>query len=368
MNRIRRGRSAIKESKLAQDAPAQRAPGLLPGLLRASADYIESVQGAGGEIAWFDGGAVDPWDHVEAAMGLSIAGYWLQAERAYDWLARLQLPDGGWWAAYEGEQIIDASRRESNFVAYIATGVWHHYRVTSNTAFLARLWPAVEAALDSVCALQREHGEIPWAVDAAGRAAAEALLTGCSSIYKSLECGLNMAAALHRHKPGWRLARARLGEALRRHPERFDQSKRRYSMDWFYPVLCGAVTGGGARTRLAARWREFVVPGLGCRCVSDRHWVTVAESCELVIALVAAGQRGLAHRLFGWLHELQDENGVYWTGYAFAEEVLWPLERPTWTAGVALLAADALYGLTPAAGVFTSGAHTPGEPQAAHPA
>lgn len=305
-------------------------------------------------------------------MGLSIAGHRSRAERAYAWLAECQLEDGSWWAAYQDGEVADASRRESNFVAYIASGVWHHYLINRNTAFLARLWPTVEAALDFVCGLQRGQGEIPWAVDARGRPVAEALLTGCSSIYKSLECGLNVAATLHRHKPAWGLARARLGEALRRHPERFDQSKQRYSMDWFYPVLCGAVTGAEARRRLAARWREFVVPGLGCRCVADRPWVTVAESCELVMALVASGQPGLARRLFGWLHELRDEKGVYWTGYAFVEDELWPLEQPTWTAGAVLLAADALDGLTPAAQLFTRTsepvlrAHPAGESQAAH--
>ena len=42
--------------------------------------------------------------------------------------------------------------------------------------------------------------------------------------------------------PQWLLARERLGQALRHKPERFDrtwESKSRYSMDWFYPVLAG---------------------------------------------------------------------------------------------------------------------------------
>ena len=32
-------------------------------------------------------------------MGLSIAGEFIAAERAYDWLASEQLDDGGWWAS-----------------------------------------------------------------------------------------------------------------------------------------------------------------------------------------------------------------------------------------------------------------------------
>jgi len=42
---------------------------------------------------------------------------------------------------------------------------------------------------------------------------------------------------------------------------------------------------------LQTRWSSFVEHELGCRCVSDEPWVTVAESCELTLALLAAGER-----------------------------------------------------------------------------
>jgi hypothetical protein len=34
-------------------------------------------------------------------------------------------------------------------------------------------------------------------------------------------------------------------------------------------------------------------------------------------------------------------------GWQFVEEVVWPYERPSWTAGALVLAADALHGLSP---------------------
>ena len=37
-------------------------------------EYIISCQEKNGAIAWEPRSKVDPWDHVEAAMGLSIAG------------------------------------------------------------------------------------------------------------------------------------------------------------------------------------------------------------------------------------------------------------------------------------------------------
>lgn len=331
--------------------------GLFPrDLLSPTVEFILHSQLASGEIPWFPGGHTDPWDHVEAAMGLSIGGEYEAAERAYDWLAQQQLPDGSWWAAYRAGAVDNRERRESNFVAYVATGVWHHYRVTGNRDFLASHWPMVEAAIEWVLALQSAHGEIDWAVDAGGRPLGDALVTGCASIYKSLECAANAAQVLGRPAARWLAARERLGEALRHRPQRFDrhwESKSRYSMDWFYPVLAGVYHGQAARARLYARWDEFVETGMGCRCVVEEPWVTVAESCELVLALLAAGDHARAVELYSWLHQWRDADGSYWTGYQFAEDLLWPAERPTWTAAAILLAADALTAHTAAAELFT---------------
>ena len=333
-------------------------PGLFPReFLAPTVASILSLQHASGEIAWSPGKHSDPWDHVEAAMGLSIGGELKAAERAYRWLASVQLDDGSWWASYKNGEAENRERRESNFVAYLATGVWHHYLISEDREFLEALWPSVERAIDFVLSLHAAHGEIHWAVDGSGRPLRDALVTGCSSIYKSLECAHNIAFTLGNPRPDWLDARERLGDALRHKPERFDrtwESKSRYSMDWFYPVLTGVFTGAAARERLNSRWQAFVEKDLGCRCVVEEPWVTVAESCELVMALLAAGDHARAVELYSWLHQWRSDEGDYWTGYQFAENLLWPDERPSWTAGAVLLAADALTRHTAAAGLFCS--------------
>ena len=317
---------------------------------------IAATQLPSGEIPWSTGDKTDPWDHVEAAMGLSVGGEYAAAERAYRWLQRQQLDDGSWWAAYRGESVDNRDRRETNFVAYVATGVWHHYLITGNRCFLAALWPTVERAVEFVLGLQTAHGEVHWAVNGGGVSMEDALRTGCSSIYKSLECAHNIAVTLGEPRPHWLAARRRLGDVLRRRPERFDrtwESKARYSMDWFYPILAGVFHGHAAHSRLHERWHEFVEEGMGVRCTSDEPWVTVAESCELTMALLAAGDRARAATLYSWLHQWRHEDGSYWTGYQFVVDVLWPDERPTWTAAAVLLAADALTEHTPASRLFT---------------
>jgi hypothetical protein len=325
-------------------------------IFRKTADYIAAVQEADGSIPWFKGGYTDPWDHVEATMGLSICGLYASAEKAYDWLRQTQNTDGSWWNAYRNGSVEDTSRIESNFVAYVATGVWHHFLITRDKRFLERMWPVVSNAIRFVLKLQTRYGDISWAVDAEKGVQNDALITGCSSIYKSLECAINIATVLEKDKADWVVSRNLLGHALRNHPERFDrtwESKSRYSMDWFYPVLTGVISGPGARRRLDAKWDSFVVENLGCRCVSDEPWVTIAESCELTMALIGTGNHRRASSLFSWLHDYRDEDGAYWTGYVFTKNELWPQEKPTWTAGAVLLAADALSNVTPASQLFT---------------
>ncbi|WP_373092115.1 prenyltransferase [Zhongshania sp.] len=330
--------------------------GLYPQeFFRPTVEFLVRAQQQDGSIPWFAGGHADPWDHVESAMGLSIGGEFEAAENAYRWLKNTQLEDGSWWAAYRDGEVDNHERRETNFVAYIATGVWHHFLISENQGFLREMWPCVQGAIEFVLAQQSPHGDINWAVNAAGEAMCDALVTGCASIYKSLECAVNISVQVGSPRPIWRDARQALGEALRNKPERFDrtwESKSRYSMDWFYPVLTGAIPPAKARAHLQKRWGDFVEPGLGCRCVSNEPWVTVAESCELTMALLAAGDHARAVTVYSWLHQWRESNGEYWTGYQFTEDLLWPDERPTWTAAAILLAADALTEYTAAHRLF----------------
>ena len=48
-----------------------------------SINYILEVQNSDGSIPWEKGKKLDPWDHVEACMGLSIAGKKDEAEQAF---------------------------------------------------------------------------------------------------------------------------------------------------------------------------------------------------------------------------------------------------------------------------------------------
>lgn len=332
----------------AYDPP--RVPGLLtPEQCRQTALSIAAAQESSGAIPWFEGGHTDPWDHVECAMALTAAGLLGPARAAFDWCKHMQRPDGSWPIQLRSGAVEDANS-DSNFCAYVAAGVWHHVLITGDRTFAVMMWPVVGAAIDFVLDLQADSGAIYWARSGSGPVP-EALLTGCASIWHSIRCALALAEYVGEPQPEWEVALGRLGHAIVAHPEAFADSER-HSMDWYYPILGGALRGPAAAARISRRWNDFVVDGLGVRCVDDRPWVTGAETCELAMALQAIGYTAAAREQFVAMQHLRDADGSYWTGLVFADGKRWPEERTTWTGAAVILAADALSDTTAGAGIF----------------
>lgn len=307
------------------------------------------MQEPSGAIPWSEYGHTDPWDHVECAMALTAAGLIEPARGAFEWCRSQQRADGTWPIQLRAGVVEDANS-DSNFCAYLAVGVWHHVLITADRAFANAMWPSVTAAIDFVLDLQLEGGEICWARGPSGPIP-EALVTGCASIFHSLRCALALANYLDEPQPEWEVAIGRLGHAITAHSWAFTQ-KPHHSMDWYYPVLGGALRGRAAVSRIAERWGDFVVDGLGVRCVDDRPWVTGAETCELVMTLDAVGSPNAALRQFAAMQHLREDDGSYWTGLVFSDGKRWPVERTTWTGAAVILAADALSSTTPGGGIF----------------
>ncbi|MEU8238932.1 prenyltransferase [Actinoplanes missouriensis] len=325
---------------------------------------IAAEQEDSGAIPWYAGGQLDPWDHVEAAMALDVGGEHDRAAAAYDWMRRTQRPDGSWAARYDAGGVVADATAETNHAGYLAVGCWHHWLCTGDDGFLARMWPAVRRALDFVTGCQAPGGEIGWA---AGDPLA--LLTGCSSIHQALRYGTAIAERAGDPQPDWELAADLLATAIQQRPGAF-ADKSRFSMDWYYPILGGAVTGSAARERVTARWDAFVVPDRGVFCVSDQPWVTGAETCELALALDTLGERDAAAELVAAMQHLREDDGSYWTGLVLTDGVRWPVERTTWTAAAVVLAVDALHGEHPRSGIFrdTGKLSDPGAASAVNPA
>ena len=343
----------------------------VPGVLDAeqlvvTAGTIAEWQLPDGMIPWIPGGHADPWNHTEAAMALAVTGHLDQAEAAYQWLVTTQHENGAWHQYYVAGGVEDP-KFDANVIAYVATGVWHHWLLTSDRGFLESMWGVVERAIDFVLDLQTPRGEILWARHPDGTPWSFALLTGSSSICHSLRCAVAVAEETGHERPDWELSLGHLAHVVRTRPDGAFTPKDRWAMDWYYPVLGGAISGSDALAHLDARWDEFVIMNpadgaidgvadggsLGVRCVSDKHWATAAETSECAMAYLLAGDRATATDLFRATLPMRQADGRYLTGIVYPDLVTFPTEEcSTYTSAAVVLAADALGGCSPASGVF----------------
>ncbi|MEC7844196.1 MAG: prenyltransferase [Actinomycetota bacterium] len=321
--------------------------------VRQTGESIAEWQLPSGMIPWFPNGHADPWNHIEAAMALDISGLQNESIRAYQWLADIQLKDGSWHNYYLDDGI-EQDKIDSNCVAYIATGVLHHYLVSKDKGFLETMWDVVEPAIDFVLELQTPRGEIIWARHSDGTPWSYALLTGSSSISHSLRSAIAIANELGLEKPQWEKACQKLIKVLQTMPDAF-APKERWAMDWYYPVLTGVLRGGTGIDHLKEKSEIFEIESRGIRCVSDRPWVTTAETCECAMAYQGVGDMAHAISLFEQIQDYRNEDGRYLTGMVYPDYVSFPEdEHSTYSAAAVIITADSLIGLTDASQIFSN--------------
>ena len=335
-------------------------PGILTGdQIRETADHIASWQLPSGMIPWFPGGHTDPWNHIEAAMALVVGDRRTEAEAAYQWLVDIQRPDGSWHQYYLDDEV-EQDKLDANVIAYVATGAWHHWLHFRDLGHLEAMWAVVEPAIDFVLDLQQPRGEILWARHPDGTPWSFALLTGSASIAHSLRCAIAIAQELGHERPDWELSVGQLAHAIRHERDNAFSPKHRWAMDWYYPVLSGVISGDAGRDHLAARIDTFLLDDEGIRCVSDRPWVTAAETCECAMAYLGVGDREMALRLFTSAQKLREDDGRYITGVVHPGSTTFPTdERSTYSAAAVILAAEAVEGTSPAAPLFADHSFLP---------
>ena len=317
--------------------------------------FLDNAQFLSGAIPSNQDGSHDPWDHLEAVMGLTTLGYIDQALKGLNWMVVNQNKDGSWYNLYHDEKPLELNK-QTNYASYIAVAVWHFYLLTTDINFLRNFWEPVKKGILFSLSLQHNNGAIAWNIDESEKIDEDYLLTGCSSIAKSLECAIAICQVLKYQslELEWREAHSRLITALENPAKIFDLKKdrSRFSMDWYYPIL-GGINSKQRIVNLVKNINDsFWVKGLGIKCVVDEPWVTVAETSECSIAFKKIGEDKIALELLLNAIAIVDEKGIPYMGWQFHENIYWPEETPSWTSGACILAADANYQLTPGADLF----------------
>lgn len=322
--------------------------------------WLLSQQNRNGEIPWFSNGKMDPWDHIHAAIGLNTMGYRTASKAAFRFLTKIQLPNGAWMAERVRGNVTNATQ-ETNHAAYFASGVWHLHYSQSDPDFLFEMWPTLESAINFVVSMQEPSGAISWAISPAGKIWHAPLLAGSSSIHGSLVCAIRIAERLGFDRPSWHQGLSKLSQVLRNNIQVFSETDLpekpgRFSMDWYYPVLGGSLRGEIGKQRLLdPYWQKaFIEESVGCRCVKDHPWYTVAETCELVLAMNVCGLTERAREVLSWMDSQRTAEGTYWTGMTHPDKIVYPDgEQTTWTAASVLIATDAVRNKTETSDFFS---------------
>ncbi len=318
-------------------------------------DFIASIQYNSGAIPSNKDGTHDPWDHLEAVMGLATLGFHDEALQGLEWMKANQNQDGSWFNLYK-ENVALEKNKQSNFSTYMAVAVWHSYLINHDLEVLKNFWDCVERGILFAISLQNSNGAIAWNVDEFGIVDEDYLLTGCSSIAKSIECTIAICDVLDKKDFQSQLlaARSSLLHSIENPAGIFDLKidRSRFSMDWYYPILSGAEQDNNFEKLINKIEDVFWIKGFGIKCVADEPWVTVAETSECSIAFKRLGHDQIAAELLLNAAAVVDESNIPFMGWQLEEKIYWPEEQPSWTSGALILAADANNQLTSASDLF----------------
>ena len=319
------------------------------------AKFIKSIQLESGAIPSNEDGSHDPWDHIESIMGLNFANEYESSKLAFNWLIKNQNQDGSWFSKYMDDIPIEKNK-PTHFAPYISVAALHFYKIFSDKEYLEYLWPSIESAINFSIKLQIQNGTIPWSVDKNQKIEEDFLLTGSSSILKSIECGIAISKIIKSTKnlEDWNHSYELLSKAIKNPSGKFDllKDRKRFSMDWYYPILSGCLNDNQKFFYVDKVFKDFYIKEMGIKCVIEEPWVTVAETCEFIICLMISGRDEDAKKLLKDVINISDINGVPYMGWQYEENIFWPLERPSWTSAALIIAADSVMGLSKGKDLF----------------
>ena len=69
-------------------------------------------------------------------------------------------------------------------------------------------------------------------------------------------------------------------------------------MDWYYPIISGCLNNKEKISYIENIFDKFYGKRSRIKCVIEEPWITVAETCEFIIALIIAGRTKDAEKNF----------------------------------------------------------------------
>ncbi len=313
--------------------------------LNPAKDWIIQNQNRSGSINWDHRGKCDPWDHCECLIALAIYEEWDSFNMGIEWFFNNLNPEGQIASEFINEKV-SKSYYESHHAPYIFLPLYQKFLIDNDIDYLGKYKKQIQAIYNSTLAFADSEGFLFWAKNENGFSD-NSLITASCSVHISLKTYEKIADILELENNHNKI----LLNQEKINSKRFDRdgvSRKRFSMDNYYPFLCGI----GDDELIRKTLNDFYKDGLGIKCVVEEPWVTFAESSEFIISLVKMNKKEDAKKILEEIMRFQDSRGIFPTGYQYKLDILWPDEFSTWTNAAVIIAADCVFGISKESNVF----------------
>ncbi len=307
--------------------------------LESAKNWIISNQSSDGAIYWDEKGKCDAWDHCECLIALAIFEEWEAFDKGIDWVLSNINSEGLIYSEFNFNKP-SKDFFEAHHAAYIFLPLLQRYLIDGKKEYLKKISNQLRTIYGGMKSFKDNDGYFYWAKNTEGYADNSLITASCSvelsrRAYKYIS---EVIGSTFSDNDDF-LNREMLGS------EKFNRDgidRSRFSMDSYYPLLCGY----GNKSDVTRLLKDFYIEELGIKCVIEEPWVTLAESSESVIALIKSGEVDAAHKIFSDIIKLKNKDGIFPTGYQYKLDIFWPEENSTWTNAVVIMAADCLFDLT----------------------
>ena len=308
-------------------------------------DWIIENQNNSGAINWDYRGKCDPWDHCECLIALAIYEEWDAFNKGIEWFFNNLNAEGHIASEFINEKV-SKSYYESHHAPYIFLPLYQKFLIDSDIDYLVEYKNKIQDIYNATLAFADSEGFLFWAKDEGGYSD-NSLITASCSVHISLKTYEKIAGILDLDSNHKEI----LLNQEKINSNKFDRdgvSRKRFSMDNYYPFLCGI----GNDELISKTLSDFYNEGLGIKCVIEEPWVTFAESSEFIISLVVMNRKEDAKKILEEIMRFQDSRGIFPTGYQYEVDILWPDEFSTWTNAAVIIAADCVFGISKKGNVF----------------
>ena len=199
-------------------------------------DWIIENQNKSGSICWDHRGKCDPWDHCECLIALAIYEEWDAFNKGIEWFFNNLNAEGEIASEFINEKV-SKGYTESHHAPYVFLPLYQKFLIDNDIDYLVKYKKEIQSIYNSTLSFADSEGFLFWAKDEDGYSD-NSLITASCSVHISLKTYEKIAVTLGLDCNHEKI----LLNQEKINSKKFDRdgvSRKRFSMDNYYPFLCG---------------------------------------------------------------------------------------------------------------------------------